>query len=313
MPMAIREVNQSRPRFSIIIPTYRRERQLLTMLAVVATQAESPDLVCECEILVIDNTPEGAARERLADFVGRARYVHEPRTGLANARNAGIEAARGDHVIFIDDDQMPSPGWLSAFRQLAERGADACFGSISAEFETPPDAAVAETAVAMFSRKLPAAEGDDVSWFRPFLGTGNSMFRVASCFPSKRPFDLRFNEGGEDIWLLRQLVEDRGIRLLWSEAAHVSEIVPRSRVEPEFLRRRRFRNGQLRCIVEYGEGGPISMLRVAIWMAVGLAQVSIFGIMALAARAAGVATATNYSMKAAGGLGKILWWRRAAR
>lgn len=311
--MAIREVDRNRPKFSIVIPTYRRERQLLTVVAAVAVQADSPDMGAECEILIVDNSPEGSAREGLADFAGRACYVHEPQTGLANARNAGIRAARGDHVIFIDDDQMPDPGWLSAFRRLADRGADACFGSISAEFEIHPDAALADTAVAMFSRKLPAEEGDDVSRFRAFLGTGNSMFRVAACFPDNQPFDPRFNEGGEDIWLLRQLVEDRGIRLLWSKAAHVSEIVPRSRVEPEFLWRRRFRNGQLRCIVEYAEGGLVSILRVSMWMAVGLAQVFIFGITAVAARAAGAPKATNYSMKAAGGLGKMLWWRRAAR
>lgn len=311
--MTAKEVGQSQPKLSIVIPTYRRERQLLTMLAAVVAQATSPSLDSEYEILVVDNSPEGSARDGLAGFVGRVRYVNEPQTGLANARNAGIKAANGDYVIFIDDDQMPSPGWLSAFRKLAARRVDACFGSISAEFETPPDAAVAKTAVAMFSRKLPADEGDDVSRFRSFLGTGNSMFRIASCFPSKQPFDLRFNDGGEDIWLLRQLVEERGIRLLWSKAAHVNEIVPRSRVEPEFLRQRRFRNGQLRCIIEYGEGGLISMLRVVGWMTVGLGQVSIFGAAALVASATGNANATTYSMKAIGGLGKILWWRRTTR
>ncbi|MDF3605836.1 hypothetical protein PE067_06550 [Paracoccus sp. DMF-8] len=43
------------------------------------------------------------------------------------------------------------------------------------------------------------------------------------------PFDTAFTSGGEDVWFLRQLVEDHGVVLIWCPEALVHEIVPAHR------------------------------------------------------------------------------------
>lgn len=42
------------------------------------------------------------------------RYVAEPAVGLCNARNRGLREAKGDLIVFLDDDAIPDPGWVEA-------------------------------------------------------------------------------------------------------------------------------------------------------------------------------------------------------
>jgi glycosyltransferase involved in cell wall biosynthesis len=65
----------------------------------------------------------------------------EPRPGLSNARNRGIDVASGDVLIWIDDDVRVAPGWLRGYEEAFLRWPDASLfgGAILPEFEgTPP-------------------------------------------------------------------------------------------------------------------------------------------------------------------------------
>jgi glycosyltransferase involved in cell wall biosynthesis len=64
------------------------------------------------EVIVVDNTHGDPATERVtAD--ANARYLLERRVGLSSARNAGIDAASGELVAFLDDDAVVDATWLS--------------------------------------------------------------------------------------------------------------------------------------------------------------------------------------------------------
>ena len=72
------------------------------------------------EVIVVENRPRGstvsdALRERY-DGDPRVRYLEEGAPGLANARNAGLRAARGELVAFTDDDVIVDARWLQALR-----------------------------------------------------------------------------------------------------------------------------------------------------------------------------------------------------
>lgn len=68
------------------------------------------------ELVLVDNGSTDDTPRLLADFVTNApcpvTLVHEPRRGLASARNAGVVAARGALLAFTDDDCYPSPDFL---------------------------------------------------------------------------------------------------------------------------------------------------------------------------------------------------------
>src|SRR5579859_7130106 len=117
---------------SIVIPTRERPDYLEVALASVAPQAAAAG----AEVIVVDDGRLDA-NEALAARAG-ARYVPlgDP-LGLNAARNAGLDAARGELIAFIDDDVEVRPGWLDALLQAAEDdlGADVFTGPIVARFE----------------------------------------------------------------------------------------------------------------------------------------------------------------------------------
>jgi glycosyltransferase involved in cell wall biosynthesis len=104
----------STPRLTLIVPTYRRPSDLLRCLASVQAQT-----LPEFEVVVVDNAADGRVEDAVAHFNDGARvvarYVAEPRLGLHNARHAGVRAARGDVLVFTDDDATFDAGWLQAY------------------------------------------------------------------------------------------------------------------------------------------------------------------------------------------------------
>ena len=290
---------------AIVIPAYRRPAWLAEILGALTPQiAGHPGT----RIVVIDNDPDASARD-VATGVDGVRYIHETRRGVVNARNRGVAEADARHVIFLDDDEVPAPGWFAAFAAQAAAGVVASFGRIVPRFEGPPPAGLDATLGALFSRDLGSPTGRDVSGDWAALGTGNSMFDVAACFPGGAPFDARFNaRGGEDSWMIRCLIA-RGIALTWNADALVEELVPADRMTLASLKRRKFNHGQIRVICIRGAGGAKTWLGTAAWMGVGAAQVGLHGVRYAARRLAGSPRRDESAAKVHGGLGKLLWWR----
>jgi GT2 family glycosyltransferase len=81
-------------------------------------------------VAVVDNEAEPNSRAIVEEF--GALYVHEPRRGIANARNAAIEAAirlEADFMTFTDDDCEPAENWLCGMLDAQRRdGADVVRG-----------------------------------------------------------------------------------------------------------------------------------------------------------------------------------------
>ena len=291
---------------SVIVPTYRRPAALAALLIELRGQIAALGQG-EAELVVVDNCPDRSAERIVTDQAPEAVYVCEPCAGVVHARNTGVSRAQGRYLVFIDDDQRPVAGWLESYRALALLGHVACFGPVKPIFEAEPAADLRPLLEGLFSRDAKVPTGTDISDKRAYLGTGNSMFERERCFLSETPFDLRFNQGGEDVWFLRELVQNRGLRLIWSADAAVYEVVPAPRMTAAYVRRRRFHNGQLRCLVE---AGGHNWGATAFWMMAGLAQTVIFGAGALGALLVARSRAAALGCRAAGGLGKVLWWVR---
>jgi GT2 family glycosyltransferase len=70
------------------------------------------------EIVLVDNAPTTPATAQIVrqrfGHVPHLRYVREDRPGLSNARNLGIQEARGEILAFTDDDVRVDPHWLTA-------------------------------------------------------------------------------------------------------------------------------------------------------------------------------------------------------
>ena len=94
------------------------------------------------ELLVVDN----ASNERLADSLHlswhpRARHIREDKLGLTSARLRGITEARGELMVFVDDDNVLAPDFLEKARTLYSQRPDlGAFGAgnLEPEFEVRP-------------------------------------------------------------------------------------------------------------------------------------------------------------------------------
>jgi GT2 family glycosyltransferase len=101
------------PNISLVIPTYQRRASLLRALAALRTQTISP---AEYEVVVvIDGSSDGTAEAvRHLETPYRLRTIEQTNRGRAAARNAGIDAAAGELIVFLDDDMEASAGLLEA-------------------------------------------------------------------------------------------------------------------------------------------------------------------------------------------------------
>ena len=113
-------------RVSVVLPTYRREELLCAALEDVLA-FKYPDL----EIIVVDQTPEHAPGTRafLDAVADRVRLIRQPRPHVVTALNAGVAAARGEIVLFLDDDvRIADPDFVRAH---AQNYADPAIGGVA--------------------------------------------------------------------------------------------------------------------------------------------------------------------------------------
>src|SRR5688572_28437661 len=93
---------------SIIIPAYNAAEFIGETLASVAAQTFTSHEV----IVINDGSPDTEELEReLKRYQGELQYIKQENRGAAAARNAGLRAARGELVAFLDADDR----WLPSF------------------------------------------------------------------------------------------------------------------------------------------------------------------------------------------------------
>lgn len=111
--------NTAPPLVSVIIPTYRRPELVCIAIRSVLTQTYA-----HLEVLVVSDGPDPAVRASvaaLAQYDARLQFVElAENIGPARARNAGVLAARGEWLAFLDDDDEWLPTKLEHQMALAD-------------------------------------------------------------------------------------------------------------------------------------------------------------------------------------------------
>jgi succinoglycan biosynthesis protein ExoM len=261
--------------------------------------------------LVVDNDAQASARQVAeaspAPLPWSLRYVVEPSPGLAAVRNRCLAETTTELVAFIDDDEVPAPGWLAALlRCHAQTAADAVFGCVVPAFEAP----------------LPTWAGDGALFAKPRRPTGSTIgweaTNTANVLLGRRllelaggAFDERFAASGGEDTLLFYRAERHGARLVWCDDAVVHEHLPAGRLRLAWLLRRAFRGGQTWVRVRV-DAQPRAWLPLALRGAVGALIAAALTVPSLAVSRA---AAVRQACRLVGGLGKATaWWaERAAR
>lgn len=109
-----------RPKYSVIIPVYNAEKTLRRCIDSLLSQHFS-----DAEIILVNDGSKddsGAICEEYAEEHRNIRYVSQQNGGVSAARNAGLDAAQGEYVLFVDSDDYVTPNCFSGIEQAVESG-----------------------------------------------------------------------------------------------------------------------------------------------------------------------------------------------
>ncbi len=194
------------------------------------------------EVLAVDNGSTDGTSALLAARDGRIgsgvplRVVAEPERGCGHARQRAVVSARGRRVAFLDDDNLPDPGWIAEAIAFEEGAAEvgAVTGRIAARFERPPPPGFEriESFFAIFDRgesprpldtaafELPPGAGLVVDR-RAWLAHVPARLRHASC-------------AGNDLEACLHLALG-GLEIRYDPALRLTHRIAARRLEPESL------------------------------------------------------------------------------
>ena len=202
---------------SIIIPVFNKVEltsQCLTTLASLTTMPEY-------EVIVVDNDSTDGTAEFLASLSGDVRVIrNQENKGFAVACNQGAKAASGEFLLFLNNDTIPTEGWLNALVDEVERHSDVAVVGSKLLYE---DGTIQHAGVA-FSRtmfgpyhiyqRLPA-DSPLVNRRREFqCVTAACMLVRREVFEQAGQFDEGFKNGFEDVDLCLK-IREQGWRIIY--------------------------------------------------------------------------------------------------
>jgi len=112
---------------SVIIPTYNRAVLVVEAIESVLRQTAPP-----MEIIVVDDGSTDDTLDRLVPYQSHIKLLKTQHEGAPHARNAGIRAAKGKYISFLDSDDRYLPHKLALQVQILERCPDV--GLVYSEF-----------------------------------------------------------------------------------------------------------------------------------------------------------------------------------
>lgn len=102
---------------SVIMLTYNREMFVGRMIECILAQTFR-----DFEFIIVDNGAtdrSGVIADEYAAKDSRIRVLHRERGNIGSGRNAGLDAAKGDYIAFVDDDDSCTPDFLEFLYNLA--------------------------------------------------------------------------------------------------------------------------------------------------------------------------------------------------
>lgn len=248
---------------TVAIPTYNRADFLRQTLAGIVAQQFPRD---HFEVLVIDNNSRDHTRAVVAEFAAAKpapRYLLEPQQGLDYARNRAIAEARGDIVLFGDDDILVAPDWIAqmAVPLLADpaRRIGAVGGEVIPVFPDGLPDWVREWHAPLAFR---ADTGPLPSQHSPM---GANLAFPRWVFEQLGPFHTALDRAagnyfsGGDSEMIRR-VREAGLEVWFSPAAAVKHQMPASRTTFRYARRHAFDSARSRVIDRAGQPGATGYL-----------------------------------------------------
>lgn len=288
----------------IAIPTFQRRAELLHVLTTTRNRLKTRYKV---SFLVVDNNPTPQEQDAVDAFAETTdfpvHYIHEPKPGVSNARNAAIAFADTRYLAFLDDDMEITADWLDEMIKTSrESGFGVIFGPIIAQFSDLADPRNPYLSP-FYSRTL---EDQITTELKKPFGTGGCLIDLTQGEHPNPPFDPNLNEsGGEDDIFFSSLART-GVKFGWAKRALCFENVPDERTTKDYIIRRNIGYGQAptRTAAQKGISGLTEIFR---HMIIGALQFCIYGLFYLTACLLKRPSSVRYLALTYRGFGKVFW------
>ncbi len=238
-------------RITVAVPTYNRAALLRQTLAGITRQDFPSD---RFEILVIDNNSTDDTPGVVAAFAGSRpppRHVREAAQGLDHARNRAVAEARGEIIVFADDDILVETGWL---RQLTaplltdrERKIGAVGGEVLPVFPDGLPPWIAEWHAPLAFRADAGPLPPEASPMGANLAIPGWVFERVGRFATALDRTGRSYFSGGDSEMLRR-IRAAGLEVWFAPAAKVRHQMPASRTTFRYATRHAFDSARSRVV-----------------------------------------------------------------
>lgn len=260
---------------SAIICTHNRAALLPeSVRSVFAQTLESADY----ELIVVDNASQDATPQVVAGLIAakpatlQVIDLRERNLGLACARNAGLSAARGEFVAYLDDDAVADPDWLRAtIEAFASSEAIACVGGpVQPLWPASPPTWMDEFLQSYLSVLNLGETKRAVDPSREWLAGANIAFRRASLLEiggfakhlGRQGVNLMSNEDTDAVMRLAQ----RGHQIWYTPFASVQHHIHAQRMSRYWILNRAFWQGVSNVLMtragEFGEVPGLEQRRI---------------------------------------------------
>lgn len=240
---------------TVILPTYNGADTLPQTLESF-TRLEAP--TGDWKLIVVDNASTDETPAILQSYQGRLpmQVLKQPSPGKSKALNLAMNHIEGDFVVFTDDDVLPEPDWLTAWRSCADENPEfGLFGGhITPHWQDEPPAWLAKAiplgiAYAATKKGLLAGPVDPLYIAGPNMAVRAVAIKQGGRFdddsgPSGKNYAM-----GEDTKFAYTMAEN-GYAPYHCPAARVGHIVQREQYSKAWLKQRAFRYGQSRATAD---------------------------------------------------------------
>ena len=250
------EAMEKKMKVSVIVPTRNRATYLEKMLESLLEQSVSKD---EFEVIVIDNGSTDTTKNvcfQKKNCFPHFKYILEKKPGLHAGRNRGFVEAKGEYLLFADDDVIASSTWIEGIVEGFEHENVALVGgNIIPKFETSKPEWFTDFIINKNQFKIVSQlsviwtserENKTINPFHIFgcnFGVKREILEKCEGFhPDGMPSSLLMYRGDGESYV-SHFVQQNGLKAMFVPKAAVYHVIPKERTSILYLRNRGKRDG----------------------------------------------------------------------
>ena len=230
---------------SVIICTYNREKYIGNLLESIAANTLAKQ---EYELLLVDNNCTDNTKTVCMEFANRHqdinfRYLQESEQGLSAARNKGIKEAKGNILVYVDDDALVDNTYLQTFADFFSLNPDkyAAGGPIIPLYETKEPEWMTPYTKALLTGYMYFGDKERQYPRGRYPGGGNAAYR-AEVFQKTGLFNTELGRKGDSLMGAEEKdifdkMQTLGMQFYYLPEAVLHHIIPQKKLEKDYFDR----------------------------------------------------------------------------